>query len=79
MTQLEQDLADAGMPPISTFDQVCTALSATPKVVYAMNANGLPRWRVGVSLRYSRREVAAYLETMRRGGEPAGATAARSA
>jgi hypothetical protein len=77
VTPLEQDLADAGMPSIATVEQLADALGKTVKSVYGMNVNGLPRIRAGVSVRYSRREVAAYLETLRRGSEPAGAITAR--
>jgi phage terminase Nu1 subunit (DNA packaging protein) len=77
VTSLERDLADAGLPPISNVQQLADVLGVTLKAVYAMNENGLPRTRVGVSLRYSRREVAAYLETLRRGTQPAGVAASR--
>jgi hypothetical protein len=77
VTPLEQDLADAGFPAIGGAQQLADALGVTLKSLYAMNMNGLPRVRAGVSVRYSRREVAAYLETLRRGSEPAGATSRR--
>jgi phage terminase Nu1 subunit (DNA packaging protein) len=79
VTSLEQDLAEAGLPPISNVRQLASALGVTVRVVYTMNDNGLPRVRAGGTLRYSRREVASYLESLRRGAEPTGAIAARSA
>ena len=78
MNSIEQDLADAGLPPIATVQQLADVLGVTPRVVYGMNETGLPRVSAGRTVRYSRREIAEYLASVRRrGAEPAGARASR--
>jgi hypothetical protein len=77
MTSLEEDLAAAGFPPIGTAQQLADALQETLKTVYKWNERGLPRIRAGRGVRYSRREVAVYLESRRLGGDLAGAASPR--
>jgi hypothetical protein len=74
VTSLEKDLAAAGFPPIGTAQQLADALQEPLKTVYAWNERGLPRIRAGRGNRYSRREVAAYLERRRLGDDLAGAS-----
>ena len=69
MTSLEQDLAAAGFPPIGTTKQLADALQETVKTIYKWNEGGLPRIRAGRGVRYSRREVARYLESRRIGDD----------
>lgn len=71
MSTLEQDLAEAGLPPLANAKQLAAALGVTLNVIYSMNDQGMPRVRAGATLRYSRKEVAAYLETFRKGTVPA--------
>lgn len=70
MSPFEQDLADAGMKPIDDSKGTAKALSKTIRELYVLHQHGLPRIRAGRSSRYSRREVAAFLETHREGAEP---------
>jgi hypothetical protein len=70
MSPLEQDLAEAGMKPIDDSKGTAKALDKTIRELYVLNERGLPRIRAGRNARYSRREVAAFLEAHREGAEP---------
>jgi hypothetical protein len=76
VNRIEQDLADAGMRPIDDAEGTRKALGfQSIKQLYVLNERGLPRIRSGRNLRYSRREVAAFLEARRDGEVPASLSA----